>query len=176
MILAKIQSSLFVLYIPQPFVGINLSMYSVAREIDMPASFVELRHEATHEELPSLGRLERNVKAGLDWLWNFYWKKLDEPHSRPLSRSVTQPDEVDGDMASKDMVYLKARLEDTLKTYLARRKTEIKSGVANPMSMSVKIRQSSDICIQLCRGDKAKLSILCSTLIDHKTIFPSQKQ
>ncbi|KAL9096885.1 MAG: hypothetical protein Q9165_000849 [Trypethelium subeluteriae] len=156
--------------------GINLSMYSVAREIDMPASFVELRHEATHEELPSLGRLERNAKAGLDWLWNFYWKKLDESYFRPSPHSTTQSDEVDADTTPKDRTHLKARLQDTFKTYLANRRTEIKSGAANSVTTSVKIRQSRETCIQLCHGDKAKLSILCSTLIDHKTIFPSQKQ
>ncbi|KAI7580454.1 hypothetical protein KC316_g8952, partial [Hortaea werneckii] len=33
------------------------SMLEIARQIEMPASFVGLRHEATHEELPALGRL-----------------------------------------------------------------------------------------------------------------------
>ncbi|KAI7584208.1 hypothetical protein KC343_g18036, partial [Hortaea werneckii] len=33
------------------------SMLEIARQIEMPTSFVGLRHEATHEELPALGRL-----------------------------------------------------------------------------------------------------------------------
>ncbi|KAK5147911.1 rRNA-processing protein las1 [Rachicladosporium monterosium] len=45
------------------------SMLDVAKRIGMPVHFVGLRHEAVHEELPSLGRLVRAVDEGLRWLW-----------------------------------------------------------------------------------------------------------
>ncbi|KAF2087931.1 Las1-like protein, partial [Saccharata proteae CBS 121410] len=54
----------------------KLSMYDMAAELDMPGSFVELRHEATHEELPSLGRLRQATLQALEWLWDHYWAKL----------------------------------------------------------------------------------------------------
>lgn len=48
-------------------------MYQVAKEIDLPASFVELRHQATHEDLPSLVVLRRATARALEWLWDYYW-------------------------------------------------------------------------------------------------------
>ncbi|KZZ96512.1 Las1-like protein [Moelleriella libera RCEF 2490] len=53
------------------------SMYSVAKTIGLPATFVELRHQATHEQLPSLARLRPAAHKALDWIWNYYWKHLD---------------------------------------------------------------------------------------------------
>ena len=44
----------------------------------MPEEFVALRHEATHEEMPSLGRLVRATEEALGWLWRVYWGRLDD--------------------------------------------------------------------------------------------------
>lgn len=54
-------------------------MYQVAKEIDLPASFVELRHQATHEDLPSLVVLRRATTRALEWLWDYYWHYQGEP-------------------------------------------------------------------------------------------------
>lgn len=51
-------------------------MYSIAKTIGLPATFVELRHQATHEQLPSLAKLRSAAKKALDWIWNYYWKHL----------------------------------------------------------------------------------------------------
>ncbi|KAI4131495.1 MAG: hypothetical protein LQ347_002965 [Umbilicaria vellea] len=55
------------------------SMYQVAKEIDLPASFVELRHQATHEDLPSLVVLRRATAKALEWLWDYYWHHQGDP-------------------------------------------------------------------------------------------------
>lgn len=39
----------------------------------LPAFFVELRHTATHENLPSLEFLRDSCARALDWLWERYW-------------------------------------------------------------------------------------------------------
>ncbi|OTA37546.1 hypothetical protein BTJ68_02821 [Hortaea werneckii EXF-2000] len=52
------------------------SMLEIARQIEMPAAFVGLRHEATHEELPALGRLVGASAEALEWLWGAYWSRL----------------------------------------------------------------------------------------------------
>ncbi|KAK4163532.1 beta-lactamase-like protein [Cladorrhinum sp. PSN259] len=49
------------------------SMYDVAKSVGLPATFVELRHQATHETLPSLSRLRVAAKKGLEWMWGYYW-------------------------------------------------------------------------------------------------------
>ncbi|KAL6891048.1 Las1-like domain-containing protein, partial [Trichoderma longibrachiatum] len=54
------------------------SMYSIAKNIGLPATFVELRHQATHEQLPSLAKLRSAARKALDWIWDYYWKHLGE--------------------------------------------------------------------------------------------------
>ncbi|KAG9248937.1 Las1-like-domain-containing protein [Calycina marina] len=54
------------------------SMYSLAKTLKppLPATFVELRHQATHEELPSLPKLRSACTKALDWLYVYYWSSL----------------------------------------------------------------------------------------------------
>ncbi|KAH9909984.1 Las1-domain-containing protein [Xylariomycetidae sp. FL2044] len=54
----------------------KLSMYSIAKAIGLPATFVELRHQATHEQLPSLSKLRSAARKALVWIWDYYWKNL----------------------------------------------------------------------------------------------------
>jgi hypothetical protein len=63
-----------------------MSMYAVAKSVGLPATFVELRHQATHEHLPSLTRLRSAARKALDWIWDYYWQHLpgaEAPMSRP---------------------------------------------------------------------------------------------
>lgn len=52
------------------------SMYSIAKTIGLPATFVELRHQCTHEQLPSLLKLRSAAQKSLGWIWDYYWKHL----------------------------------------------------------------------------------------------------
>ncbi|GAA5989055.1 hypothetical protein JCM11641_002310 [Rhodosporidiobolus odoratus] len=52
------------------------SIASLAAQIGLPLWFVELRHQATHEELPSLSVLRDAARQALDWLYTFYWHPL----------------------------------------------------------------------------------------------------
>jgi ribosomal biogenesis protein LAS1 len=54
------------------------SMYKTAEQIGLPAIFVDVRHDATHGPAPSLPVLRRRVQEALAWLWERYWKGLDE--------------------------------------------------------------------------------------------------
>ncbi|KAI1468437.1 Las1-domain-containing protein [Daldinia caldariorum] len=56
----------------------KMSMYSIAKTIGLPATFVELRHQATHEQLPSLSKLRTAAKKALAWIWDYYWKNLPD--------------------------------------------------------------------------------------------------
>jgi ribosomal biogenesis protein LAS1 len=51
-------------------------MYSIAKTIGLPATYVELRHQATHEELPSLPKLRWAAHRALRWIWDYYWVRL----------------------------------------------------------------------------------------------------
>lgn len=56
-------------------------MYSIAKNIGLPATYVELRHQATHEELPSLPKLRTATQKALRWIWEYYWVKLSQDAS-----------------------------------------------------------------------------------------------
>ncbi|KAL2011451.1 hypothetical protein VTN00DRAFT_4169 [Thermoascus crustaceus] len=57
--------------------GQKKTMFQKAIDLGLPASFVELRHEATHRELPSLVVLRSAAQRSLEWLWDYYWAKID---------------------------------------------------------------------------------------------------
>ncbi|KAL5611604.1 hypothetical protein BROUX41_000812 [Berkeleyomyces rouxiae] len=54
----------------------KMSMFSLAKNIGLPATFVELRHQATHEPLPSLARLRSAARKAMSWIWDYYWVHL----------------------------------------------------------------------------------------------------
>ncbi|KAF2421571.1 Las1-like protein, partial [Tothia fuscella] len=60
---------------------VKRSMFEMAELIGMPEAWVELRHEITHGQVPDLRTLEHYVQASLVWLWDFFWIKLDAPHT-----------------------------------------------------------------------------------------------
>lgn len=62
------------------------SMYSIAKTIGLPATFVELRHQATHEELPALPKLRNASQKALQWIWDHYWDQLQAGPSAELQK------------------------------------------------------------------------------------------
>ena len=68
----------------------KVSMYAKAQEIGLPALFVDLRHEATHGDMPSLTNLRRAALQALRWLWDDYWKVLGDWKDREMERSVQE--------------------------------------------------------------------------------------
>ncbi len=62
------------------------SVSRIAEEMDLPRLFVDVRHSATHEHLPSLHLLRKAAIQGLEWLEMKYWKKQAEKMSHPRDR------------------------------------------------------------------------------------------
>ncbi|KAK3187069.1 Cytoplasmic glyoxalase II [Lecanicillium sp. MT-2017a] len=58
------------------------SMYSIAKVIGLPATFVELRHQSTHEQLPSLAKLRSAAASALSWIRDYYWRHLSDSDSQ----------------------------------------------------------------------------------------------
>ncbi|ROW15947.1 hypothetical protein VPNG_02446 [Cytospora leucostoma] len=56
----------------------KLSMYGVARTVGLPAGFVELRHQGTHEAMPGLAQLRPAAGRALRWIWEYYWRNLPD--------------------------------------------------------------------------------------------------
>ena len=65
-------------------------MYSIAKTIGLPATFVELRHQATHEQLPSLAKLRVAARKALAWIWEYYWKDLADEKTDPCRDAVLE--------------------------------------------------------------------------------------
>ncbi|KAG4306033.1 hypothetical protein PORY_000021 [Pneumocystis oryctolagi] len=55
-----------------------IPMQTLARNIDLPLSFVEIRHASTHEQLPSLVMLRSMAIRALEWLLDKYWTRSSE--------------------------------------------------------------------------------------------------
>ena len=49
------------------------SIHDLAKQIDLPLKFVQIRHSATHDNLPSLTVLRQSTQEALDWLKMRYW-------------------------------------------------------------------------------------------------------
>ncbi|ORY52195.1 Las1-like-domain-containing protein [Leucosporidium creatinivorum] len=61
------------------------SMASLAAQLGLPLWFVELRHAATHEDLPGISVLRDAARQALDWLYAHYWlPSLSTSSSVPL--------------------------------------------------------------------------------------------
>lgn len=51
-------------------------LLSLAKNIGLPACFVEVRHMATHEVLPSLALLREMAEKALEWLFERFWSTI----------------------------------------------------------------------------------------------------
>lgn len=72
------------------------SIASIAAQLELPAWFVELRHAATHEDMPSLELLREAAKESLNWLLHHYFlpainPSADSMHQPPPLRSLSAP-------------------------------------------------------------------------------------
>ncbi len=52
---------------------VAVSVASLADSAGLARLLVDIRHEATHNELPSLATLRLGVRLALDWLKANYW-------------------------------------------------------------------------------------------------------
>ncbi|KAK7530922.1 Las1-like-domain-containing protein [Phyllosticta citribraziliensis] len=144
----------------------KMSMYDMAAELDMPTSFVELRHEATHEDLPSLRRLQMATEQALEWLWLHYWAKLD-------AAAQTSQD-ADEESTSADA---RADLHRILRAYLNNRRSEIRTfGASTHSNTSSYSHDTSRAIASLFAKHSHASSALASLLLDDRLIVPSDYQ
>ncbi|KAK7540326.1 Las1-like-domain-containing protein [Phyllosticta paracitricarpa] len=144
----------------------KMSMYDMAAELDMPSSFVELRHEATHEDLPSLRRLQMATEQALEWLWLHYWAKLDA--AVQTSQDTTE------ESTSADA---RADLHRILRAYLNNRRSEIRTfGASTHSNTSSYSHDTSRAIASLCAKHSHASPALASLLLDDRLIVPSDYQ
>lgn len=147
-------------------------MFQIATRIGLPKSFVELRHQATHEELPALLVLRQAADRSLKWLWHYYWRTIDE--------RTGSLDDVDG-ISEQELQALKDRFRDLLRTY---RNDRVEAAKALKKLNSAKLRTQDatdsrealvHVIIKLLKDRGAAVRGLASVLLEVKYLIPANR-
>jgi len=143
-------------------------MHLLAKNLNLPASFVELRHAATHEALPSLVVLRTIALRALDWLWCDYWAAIG-----------VETDEHAASGAGEEVLVTRARA--AIKTWRRLRRDnpvkEIKTGDSSAAGKEVAaiIKECVDIC-KLRQEDDEGMQALIAVLLEKKALIPAGKK
>lgn len=145
--------------------GPRRTMFQRAMDLGLPASFVELRHEATHREPPSLVVLRKATQRSLEWLWDNYWANIDsdEPSIAPA---------VVHDSSIAVATILSRVLQEFMRGSDSRpaqkkRKREQQAAIANRLL---------EICSASQDGLDAGLVALSTLLLDHKFLIDAKRE
>ena len=144
------------------------SMYDVGRRINLPKSFVDIRHQITHdEEMPSLLVLRDSTKRALSWLYQDYWRDLCDTFFIDSGKPAWE-DEYRGDV--------KQRLETVLHTHhskcleaLANEKPDRAAQLNKNASDT-----ASHIITRNCRGEIQFLRIVVNACLKDGMLIPSK--
>lgn len=137
-------------------------MLEIAKQIGMPADFVALRHEATHEELPSLQRLVIAARQALSWLWKVYWSRLEDLESTESERAA------------------RTALKDEFKMMLHRFRKSRRDMLRNPTQtlseQQVEIVQTCDALEKICKESRSKAKLLAEALAEDGLLLPGSRE
>ncbi|KAI7160070.1 hypothetical protein KC352_g27009 [Hortaea werneckii] len=158
------------------------SMLEIARQIEMPTSFVGLRHEATHEELPALGRLVSACAEALEWLWRVYWSRLGggtgegkEKGGGQVGSGMSLVGTGEGETVG-DLSAVKEEAGRLLRSYRGLRREAFKRKRQNSREHRVEVETVGKACGELCRGSEARVHAVVGVLVDEKLLLPSNRE
>lgn len=134
-------------------------MFQRAVDLGLPASFVELRHEATHRELPSLVVLRNATQRSLEWLWDYYWAKVDRDAAAPLVAGGAVVDDEDA---------VKEPVRACLSPLIGDGKKNKKKGFKLLASVSEELGS-------ICKTSTCGRGVLARVLIDERILVPDRK-
>lgn len=165
------------------------SMLEIARQIEMPTAFVGLRHEATHEELPALGRLVGASAEALEWLWGAYWSRLggmDEGKGGAVGPGGSGEGQgtaaATGGIGMETAGGLGAVREEAgrlLRSYRGLRREAFKRKRQNSREHRVEVETVARACGELCSGgggSEARAHTVVGVLVDEKLLLPSNRE
>ncbi|CAK4030148.1 Pre-rRNA-processing las1 [Lecanosticta acicola] len=136
------------------------SMLEIANKIGLPSHFVALRHEATHEEMPSLQRLVRVTEEALEWLWNLYWSRLGEPESE--------------EQLTTALPELRTQAKEILKTYRSARLEALRSKKRGKQEDAA--GQMAETCASFVGKSPSRLDAFVNVLVEERLLCPSKRE
>lgn len=166
----------------------KLSMFAVGKKIGLPASFVELRHQIIHEEMPSLINLRRAAVEALRWLYDDYWKHVEPGEEELLRLDGGLEPAAANDIAARVLAVVKRKLAVVLGTYsdglglgLLSPSPSRDAGHATTTEPRTDtgglVIDTSRAIVSLCRGNVGKLSELCNLLVEKPgLLIPTSKR
>lgn len=168
------------------------SMLEMAKQMGMKAEFVALRHEATHEELPSLRRLVKATGEALEWLWRVYWSRLGEGEEEELqqarmgsviSTSTTNVAETEGrrggeiSMAEHLRDDVKGQAREIFKAYRAARREALKMKKKKATrDQKEEMRATSKALRSLMGTSKLRIRAVADVLVEDRFLIPSKRE
>lgn len=151
--------------------GVGQTMQDVARSINLPPQFVELRHEAAHEEVPTLGRLVRMAEEAVAWLWQNYWALLDADPSGDVEHVGVIDEAARKDEIKKDRDEIRREATELLKSFKSRNLAALKKGGKTPLAKA-EVSTTCEQCLELCGNSRRKWREFSNVLIP--MIIPSK--
>lgn len=164
-------------------------MLEMAKQMGMKAEFVALRHEATHEELPSLRRLVKATGEALEWLWRVYWSRLDEGEEgmgmgSVISASTTNAAEEGGgggggeiSMAEYLRDDVKGQAREIFKAYRAARREALKMKKKKATKdQKEEMRATSKALRSLMGTSKMRIRAVADVLVEDRFLIPSKRE
>lgn len=82
----------------------------LARKIGLPSWFVEFRHAATHDSLPSLEMCEECIRGAIEWTWIHYWSQMHP--SEPVELEMEDEDDKERRLRELFKQYRRIRRQD----------------------------------------------------------------
>jgi ribosomal biogenesis protein LAS1 len=144
--------------------------------LDFPSTLLETRHSIVHRQFPPLAELKKAAKQSLEWLWEWYWSRLDVALASSESRNRTAADVVDeSEGTSLGSQELKERFQAVLKSYMKSRKAELKSGVKQAKKESRAAEVAASTVSEICTLRSSYQGMMLRLLVDEKTVIPADR-
>ncbi len=155
------------------------SMYEIAEEIGLPASFVELRHQVTHDELPSVTVLRHAVNRSLAWLWDHYWQRIDEQTGQLKDDKTSTNNDVPVSKETyKDIFrpYIKWKIKQAREKKGNGEESRLSKATSGTTSQEKEmIDRACRRCVRICRGNTKTMAVLASALLDTRFMIPANR-
>ncbi|KZF26631.1 Las1-domain-containing protein [Xylona heveae TC161] len=149
--------------------GRKQSMYELAKQVGLPASFVELRHQATHEEIPPLLVLRQAASRSLQWLWRYYWCSID------VRSDILEGED---DVAEEGLIPIKDKFRELLRPHVKAQVEQAKLGKFSYRSNELSNKTYADICdrcLSICKKKQEDFRVLAGVLLETKFLVPSNR-